>query len=179
MSHMLSRVGECWHVCSRKVCALYVTFYNNLTTIETFVSVDRYLTSLYYVMTLCTTVGFGNVAAHTDAEKVFSVCCMLAGGKYSYSVFVCPLFNGIVGTQYLNPYVTLAFTVFFFDLGILSKRCPCNDYSGLLGINLVHEPPCWRIFQQLVSLEASSIEKWCTELPCHDLQWYMYVLTKW
>lgn len=40
----------------------------------------RYLTSLYYVMTLCTTVGFGNVSANTDAERIFSICCMLMGG---------------------------------------------------------------------------------------------------
>ena len=42
---------------------------------------SRYLTSLYYVMTLCTTVGFGNVAANTDGERIFSICCMLMGGK--------------------------------------------------------------------------------------------------
>lgn len=42
---------------------------------------SRYLCSLYFVMTLCTTVGFGNVAAVTDAELVFSICCMLMGGK--------------------------------------------------------------------------------------------------
>lgn len=41
----------------------------------------RYLTSLYYVMTLCTTVGFGNVSANTDGERIFSICCMLMGGK--------------------------------------------------------------------------------------------------
>ena len=41
----------------------------------------RYLTSLYYVMTLCTTVGFGNVSANTDGERIFSICCMLMGGR--------------------------------------------------------------------------------------------------
>lgn len=41
----------------------------------------RYLTSLYYVMTLCTTVGFGNVSANTDGERIFSICGMLMGGK--------------------------------------------------------------------------------------------------
>ena len=41
----------------------------------------RYLTSLYYVMTLCTTVGFGNVSANTDGERIFSICCMLMGGN--------------------------------------------------------------------------------------------------
>jgi hypothetical protein len=42
---------------------------------------SRYLTSLYYVMTLCTTVGFGNVSANTDAERIFTICGMVLGGK--------------------------------------------------------------------------------------------------
>ena len=41
----------------------------------------RYLASLYYVMTLCTTVGFGNVSANTNGEMIFSIVCMLMGGK--------------------------------------------------------------------------------------------------
>ena len=41
----------------------------------------RYLASLYYVMTLCTTVGFGNISANTDGEMIFSIVCMLMGGK--------------------------------------------------------------------------------------------------
>lgn len=42
---------------------------------------SRYLTSLYYVMTLCTTVGFGNVSANTDNEKIFTICGMVIGGN--------------------------------------------------------------------------------------------------
>ena len=42
---------------------------------------SRYLCSLYFVMTLCSTVGFGNVAAVTDGELVFCICCMLIGGE--------------------------------------------------------------------------------------------------
>lgn len=49
----------------------------------------RYLTSLYYVMTLCTTVGFGNVSANTDGERIFSICCMLMGGKSLIVFFTC------------------------------------------------------------------------------------------
>lgn len=52
----------------------------------------RYLTSLYYVMTLCTTVGFGNVSANTDGERIFSICCMLMGGKpYLFSLAILVL----------------------------------------------------------------------------------------
>lgn len=48
---------------------------------------SRYLTSLYYVMTLCTTVGFGNVAANTDGERIFSICCMLMGAVMHAAIF--------------------------------------------------------------------------------------------
>jgi len=48
----------------------------------------RYLTSLYYVMTLCTTVGFGNVSANTDGERIFSICCMLMGGNFHRLFFL-------------------------------------------------------------------------------------------
>ena len=40
-----------------------------------------YLTSLYYTLSLLTSVGFGNVAAHTEWEKVVCIVYMLFGGK--------------------------------------------------------------------------------------------------
>lgn len=40
-----------------------------------------YVTSLYYTMTCMTSVGFGNVAAETDNEKVFTICMMIIGGE--------------------------------------------------------------------------------------------------
>lgn len=46
-----------------------------------------YLTSLYFTMTCMTSVGFGNVAAETDNEKIFTICMMIiAGEDYSYQV---------------------------------------------------------------------------------------------
>ena len=42
----------------------------------------RYVTSLYFVLTSLTSIGFGNVAPNTYAEKVFSVVTMLFGGNY-------------------------------------------------------------------------------------------------
>lgn len=47
-------------------------------------SVDKwsaYLTALYFSLSLLTTIGFGNVAAFTEAEKMLSICCMLIGGE--------------------------------------------------------------------------------------------------
>ena len=42
---------------------------------------SAYVTALYFTLTSMTTVGFGNVAANTNGEKVFAVVTMLIGGK--------------------------------------------------------------------------------------------------
>ena len=42
----------------------------------------RYVTALYYTMTCMTSVGFGNIAAETDNEKIFSICMMIVAGTY-------------------------------------------------------------------------------------------------
>lgn len=47
---------------------------------------SRYLTSLYFTLTCLTSVGFGNVAANTDFEKLFTIVSMLIGGKF-FSIF--------------------------------------------------------------------------------------------
>ena len=49
---------------------------------------SRYVTALYYTMTCMTSVGFGNIAAETDNEKIFSICMMIVAGIYqgSYSI---------------------------------------------------------------------------------------------
>lgn len=41
---------------------------------------SAYVTALYFTLTSMTTVGFGNVAANTNGEKVFAVVTMLIGG---------------------------------------------------------------------------------------------------
>lgn len=43
-----------------------------------------YITALYFTMTCMTSVGFGNVAAETDNEKVFTICMMIIGGKQRF-----------------------------------------------------------------------------------------------
>jgi len=40
---------------------------------------SRYVTSLYFTFTILTSVGFGNVAAVTNAEKIFTIFSMLLG----------------------------------------------------------------------------------------------------
>ena len=39
------------------------------------------MTALYYTMTCMTSVGFGNIAAETDNEKIFSIGMMIVAGK--------------------------------------------------------------------------------------------------
>lgn len=43
---------------------------------------SRYVTALYFTFTSLTSVGFGNVAPNTDAEKIFTICVMLVGCEY-------------------------------------------------------------------------------------------------
>jgi ABC-type multidrug transport system fused ATPase/permease subunit len=47
----------------------------------------RYLTSLYFTLSCMTGVGFGNVAANTEHEKLFSIFMMIIGGNSSSSQF--------------------------------------------------------------------------------------------
>lgn len=42
-----------------------------------------YVTALYFTMTCMTSVGFGNVAAETDNEKIFTICMMIVAGADS------------------------------------------------------------------------------------------------
>uniref|UniRef100_A0A3Q2QPW6 Potassium voltage-gated channel subfamily H member 8 n=1 Tax=Fundulus heteroclitus TaxID=8078 RepID=A0A3Q2QPW6_FUNHE len=46
-----------------------------------------YIASLYFTLSSLTSVGFGNVSANTDAEKIFSVCIMLIGALMHALVF--------------------------------------------------------------------------------------------
>ena len=48
---------------------------------------SRYITSLYFTLSSLTSVGFGNVSANTDMEKIFSVLIMLIGALMHAVVF--------------------------------------------------------------------------------------------
>lgn len=41
----------------------------------------RYVSALYYTLTSLTTIGFGNIAPNTTAEKLFGCITMLLGCK--------------------------------------------------------------------------------------------------
>jgi len=40
---------------------------------------SRYVTSLYFTLSTITSIGFGNVSATTDYEKMFTICMMILG----------------------------------------------------------------------------------------------------
>ncbi|KAJ0001183.1 hypothetical protein NQD34_006203 [Periophthalmus magnuspinnatus] len=48
---------------------------------------SAYIASLYFTLSSLTSVGFGNVCANTDTEKVFSICIMLIGALMHAVVF--------------------------------------------------------------------------------------------
>ncbi|KAK2820446.1 hypothetical protein Q5P01_023405 [Channa striata] len=48
---------------------------------------SSYIAALYFTLTSLTSVGFGNVCANTDAEKIFSICTMLIGALMHGLVF--------------------------------------------------------------------------------------------
>lgn len=52
---------------------------------------SRYVTALYFTFSSLTSVGFGNVAPNTDAEKIFTIIVMLIGCEYLDARFVCSM----------------------------------------------------------------------------------------
>lgn len=54
---------------------------------------ESYITALYFTCSSLTSVGFGNVAANTVPEKIFSIIVMLIGGKNRKIAF-CSLLEG-------------------------------------------------------------------------------------
>lgn len=49
---------------------------------------SMYVSALYYTLTSLTTIGFGNIAPNTTAEKLFGCITMLLGGEYISALFV-------------------------------------------------------------------------------------------
>ena len=47
-----------------------------------------YISSLYYTISSMTSIGFGNIAANTNIEKVFTIFMMIVGG--THTALPCP-----------------------------------------------------------------------------------------
>ncbi|XP_013410242.1 potassium voltage-gated channel subfamily H member 7-like isoform X2 [Lingula anatina] len=48
---------------------------------------SRYITALYFTLTTLTSIGFGNVAPNTNAEKIFAIFAMMVGSLMSAAIF--------------------------------------------------------------------------------------------
>jgi len=48
---------------------------------------QRYIASMYYIVSSLTSVGFGNIAATTALEQMFSIVTMLLGGMTQFFFF--------------------------------------------------------------------------------------------
>lgn len=57
------------------------------TSTDNITDFSAYITALYFTTSSLTSVGFGNVSATTDAEKVFSILIMLIGALMHAVVF--------------------------------------------------------------------------------------------
>lgn len=84
---------------------------------------SRYITALYFTFTSLTSVGFGNVAPNTDAEKIFTICVMLVGCKMR-------LFNfNILNTfhiEFQSYFPALMYASIFGNVSAIIQRL----YSG-------------------------------------------------
>lgn len=68
---------------------------------------SAYIASLYFTLSSLTSVGFGNVCANTDAEKIFSICSMLIGGGFDLTDTSLPCEVNIpLGWLLLSPATT-------------------------------------------------------------------------
>ncbi|KAK1805294.1 hypothetical protein P4O66_019631, partial [Electrophorus voltai] len=54
-----------------------------------------YIASLYFTLSSLTSVGFGNVSANTDAEKIFSICTMLIGDGSKLALMHALVFGNV------------------------------------------------------------------------------------
>ena len=62
---------------------------------------SKYVTALYFTFTSLTSIGFGNVAPNTNAEKVFSIFAMMLGCEYCLGVRVVFL-SRVLHTMYYH-----------------------------------------------------------------------------
>lgn len=90
-----------------------------------------YVTALYFTMTCMTSVGFGNVAAETDNEKIFTICMMIVAGAG-----ILLLLAGARATppQRRQPSVATGASLWgllsvFTCIAYLLGRCKCSQTS--------------------------------------------------
>jgi hypothetical protein len=111
-----------------------------------------YVTALYFTMTCMTSVGFGNVAAETDNEKIFTICMMIIAGKvlqmsfctvcdhssvtYYFSMMSLPLEKRCRGrNDVIQHHMTSVLTHSEIDYNIFSNICSNFHSSAILTNN--------------------------------------------
>ena len=97
---------------------------------------SRYCTALYFCFTGLISVGFGNVAPNTDAEKLYTIAVMLLGCKWSHHL----QFNTtILLLLLLSHHITrsccfnVAVIIKIFTSGKVSKRINGFFHSMAMG----------------------------------------------
>ena len=89
------------------------------TTDEADVSLTEcYLSAMYFTLSSLTSVGFGNVAANTNAEKIFAICAMLVGGKYAGSIFCYVVFFFHQNFSFPGNSFSFCFSIYVIDFFI-------------------------------------------------------------
>ncbi|XP_063610926.1 potassium voltage-gated channel subfamily H member 6-like [Penaeus indicus] len=78
---LLHKIGWLDHLAN----ATHQYYYSNSTGGPTLRA--KYVTALYFTFSSLTSVGFGNVAPNTDAEKIFTILVMLIGSLMYASIF--------------------------------------------------------------------------------------------
>ena len=55
-------------------------------------NLEQYFASLYFICTVILTIGYGNISANTNTERVFCICFMFFGisfyGKFNFNIIV-------------------------------------------------------------------------------------------
>uniref|UniRef100_A0A1I7ZY90 Ion_trans domain-containing protein n=1 Tax=Steinernema glaseri TaxID=37863 RepID=A0A1I7ZY90_9BILA len=74
------------HQLSRQLNAPYISTNGTIPTGGPSLK-SRYVTSLYFTLSTITSIGFGNVSATTDSEKIFTIIMMILGSLMYASVF--------------------------------------------------------------------------------------------
>ncbi|VDL65016.1 unnamed protein product [Nippostrongylus brasiliensis] len=85
---------------------------------------SRYVTSLYFTLSTITSIGFGNVSATTDSEKIFTIIMMILGCRFSG-------FSYLSDQSIFASTSTILFLCFSFNvcLGVWKRVC---HYSAVI-----------------------------------------------
>ena len=93
----------------------------NGTIVESPTLASLYMSSLYFSLTSLTSIGFGNIAPNTTAEKIFSCVTMIFGGRCNV---LCIAFNFVEPPRnFIIPCVKLRVTMqtsFFIRSALVS-----------------------------------------------------------